>query len=76
MSRPSDDTTVAELTNLGVDAVDAFCEKCGNLWRAPIAFLPPATTLAKIEALMACPVCGGIQVETAPVSVGTPRAGN
>lgn len=62
------DAGLSELTRDGVDSVDAFCEKCGNSWQAPIAFLPPATTLAKIEALMACPKCDSHQVEIHPAT--------
>ena len=58
--------TVGELTENEVDAVDAFCAKCGNLWWAPITFLPPATTLATVEALMVCPICGSHWVEIHP----------
>ena len=55
--------TVAELTAQGVEAVDASCSRCGAEWRPPISFLPPATTHAKIATLMACPTCGGRDVE-------------
>jgi Zn finger protein HypA/HybF involved in hydrogenase expression len=60
--------TVADMAAEGVDAVDAFCAHCGNSWLAPISFLPPATTLAKVEALMACPACGGRDVNVSPAS--------
>ena len=62
------EVTVAELAEHGVDSVDAICEKCGNSWRAPIHILPPATTLAKVAALMLCPNCGGRHVEVTPAS--------
>jgi Zn finger protein HypA/HybF involved in hydrogenase expression len=62
------EVTVAELAEHGIDSVDAFCEKCGNSWRAPIYILPPATTLARVAALMACPNCGGRHVDVTPAS--------
>jgi len=62
------EVTVAEMAEHGIDSVDAFCEKCGSLWRAPIHILPPATTLAKIAALMVCPNCGGRHVDVVPAS--------
>ena len=55
--------TVAELTQYGVEALEAFCPRCGEEWRPPITFLPPATTLNKIAALMVCPACGGRDIE-------------
>jgi Zn finger protein HypA/HybF involved in hydrogenase expression len=57
------EVTVADLTEQGVDAVDASCPRCSADWRPPITFLPPATTLATIEALMVCPACGGRDIE-------------
>jgi Zn finger protein HypA/HybF involved in hydrogenase expression len=60
------DRSVAELAAEGVEAVDAFCGKCGNSWQAPISFLPPGTTVAKVEALMACPRCNSRRVEILP----------
>jgi Zn finger protein HypA/HybF involved in hydrogenase expression len=61
--RPQAEITVAALTRHGIDAVEASCARCGDGWHAPITFLPSATTLAKIAALMACPTCGGREVE-------------
>jgi hypothetical protein len=58
--------TVATLQDAGIDAVEASCQKCEETWQAPISFLPPATTLEKVAALMACPTCGGRNIEVAP----------
>lgn len=58
--------TVAELTKIGTDCVDAFCGNCGNSWRVPIAFLPQTTTIPKIESLLACPTCGHRYIEVGP----------
>jgi Zn finger protein HypA/HybF involved in hydrogenase expression len=64
-SRELDAITVAEMTEQGIEAVEASCLRCGAGWRPPITFLPPATTLSQIAALMACPNCGGRDVEVA-----------
>lgn len=64
--RIPDELTVGSLLDEGVEDVDAFCVRCGHMWRAPIMFLPRATTLSKVEALMACPVCGGRVIEVEP----------
>jgi hypothetical protein len=55
--------TVGDLVKRGVEDVKAFCGDCGKLWRAPITFLPPATGLRKVAALMLCPRCGGREIE-------------
>jgi uncharacterized Zn finger protein (UPF0148 family) len=57
------EVTVAELTAQGIEALEATCLRCGAEWQPPITFLPPATTLDKIAALMVCPTCGGRDVE-------------
>jgi Zn finger protein HypA/HybF involved in hydrogenase expression len=57
------DVTIAELTRYGLEAVAASCLGCGAEWQTPIKFLPPATSLAKVAALMVCPTCGGRDVE-------------
>jgi Zn finger protein HypA/HybF involved in hydrogenase expression len=62
--RPAE-VTVAELTVQGVDAVEASCGNCAAEWLSPITFLPPATTLSKVAALMICPTCGGREIEVA-----------
>jgi len=62
--------TVADLLMRGVDEMDASCLRCGENWQAPIGFLPPATTLAKISELMVCPACDGWEVEVAPAWPG------
>ena len=59
--------TVAELLARGIDEVDASCGYCGHGWRAPIAFLPDATTLEKVSQLMACPACGRMDIDVEPV---------
>jgi hypothetical protein len=66
--------TVADLSEHGIDSVDAFCDQCGNLWKAPIHILPRTTTLAKISALMACPNCGGRHVDVTVASLDQHRA--
>ena len=58
--------TVAEMSAQGVQNVRAFCPACGHLWNAPIDFLPPTTTVAKISELLMCPACGGRDVEAEP----------
>jgi hypothetical protein len=63
VDRPCPIWTVAMLSERGVDAVDASCWQCGESWHAPISFLPTATTLGQIAALMACPTCGCRNVE-------------
>ncbi len=68
------EVTVAELTAQGVDAVDACCVQCGNSWQAPISFLPKATTISKVEALMVCPACGGRDVKVSSAGWEQSRA--
>lgn len=58
--------TVAEMSAQGVENVRAFCPACGQLWNAPIDFLPSATTLAKIGELLKCRACGSRDVEAEP----------
>jgi Zn finger protein HypA/HybF involved in hydrogenase expression len=57
------EVTVADLIARGVDTVEASCVKCGDQWLSPITFLPPATTIAKVAALMLCPTCDARDVE-------------
>jgi Zn finger protein HypA/HybF involved in hydrogenase expression len=57
--------TVADLIRRGADEVRASCQQCGDSWRAPITFLPSATTLEKIGQLMICPACGGRKIVAA-----------
>ncbi len=59
--------TVAEMWELGVDCIRASCAHCCRRWRVPVDFLPPATTLAKIEELIICQDCGrgGLKVSVA-----------
>jgi Zn finger protein HypA/HybF involved in hydrogenase expression len=57
------EVTVADLIARGVDTVEASCVKCGDQWLSPITFLPPATTITKVAALMLCPICGGRDIE-------------
>jgi hypothetical protein len=59
--------TVGELIDLGIGTIDAFCPNCGNLWQAPVEFLPRATIIETVAALMICPVCDGRAVEIEPV---------
>ncbi|MCW2282569.1 hypothetical protein M2323_000330 [Rhodoblastus acidophilus] len=68
-----DDPTVAKMMGAGVESVKAFCLCCGHLWSAPITFLPSATTLSKVTALMACPACNGRRVEAELVSFAKRR---
>ena len=63
MSGIASNATVGDLVERGVEDVDAFCVGCGATWRSPITFLPPATTLEKVAALMICPTCGGRDIE-------------
>ncbi len=58
--------TVAELLASKIDEVDAMCVRCGRTWRAPISFLPAATSLEKIAELMSCPTCGGREIDVGP----------
>lgn len=55
-------TTVAELLERGESELSAACGFCGETWRLPIDFLPPATTIRTIAKLIICPVCGGREV--------------
>lgn len=57
------EVTVADLVEEGADAIEASCWRCGEEWQAPIAFLPPATTLVRISEILICPTCGGRDVE-------------
>jgi hypothetical protein len=66
VSQPLDNPTVAELTAADIDRVDAFCAGCGHMWAAPIDFLPPATDLRKVAALIICPICRGRDIEVDP----------
>ncbi|WP_296710963.1 hypothetical protein [Rhodoblastus sp.] len=66
--------TVADLLELEIDAVDAFCPRCGESWRSPISFLPSATTLEKVAALMMCPTCGARDIEVEVEAPGNGRA--
>lgn len=63
VDRPCPIWTVSMLSEREVNAVDASCPRCGESWHAPISFLPAATTLNTIAALMACPTCGCRNVE-------------
>ena len=58
--------SVADMLANGADTVAGSCEDCGHLWRAPILILPPATTLAKLRAIMQCPKCESVNVEIIP----------
>jgi hypothetical protein len=68
--------TVTDLFMRGVEEIDSSCLRCGENWRAPITMLPPATTLAKIEALMVCPACGCRNVDVAPAWPGEVQSTN
>ena len=37
--------TLADLIALVIDAVEATCQGCGGIWRAPFHYLPPTTRL-------------------------------
>ena len=62
----ADHLSVADMLANGADTVAGACESCGHLWRAPITFLPSATTLAKLRTLMQCPRCESADVEIMP----------
>jgi hypothetical protein len=62
--------TVGDLLACGIEDVEAFCVGCGSLWRSPITFLPPATSLAKTASLMVCPTCGGRDIDIDPARNG------
>ena len=61
--------TVGDLAASGIDEVDAMCVRCGSVWRSPISFLPPATTLEKIAELMSCRACGGREIDVEPPEI-------
>lgn len=64
MRRPAGvELTVGDLMARGVEDVDAFCPSCGNMWTTAITFLPAATTLPKVAALMICPTFEGRGIE-------------
>ena len=51
--------TVADALAWNMDAIEASCDFCGNVWRAPIDFLPRAISVQSVAELMVCPLCGG-----------------
>ena len=58
--------TLADLIALVIDAVDATCQGCGGIWRAPFHYLPPTTRLHTLAGVLICPSCGGREVLVAP----------
>lgn len=58
--------TLADLTALVIDAVEATCLCCGGIWRAPFHYLPPTTRLHTLAGVLICPSCGGREVVAAP----------
>ena len=61
---------VSDMLMEGVCEVIATCPECGKSWTAPIAFLPPATSMSKIAELIVCPLCGSLDVHVEPVLQG------
>ena len=51
--------TLADLIALVIDAVEATCQGCGGIWRAPFHYLPPTTRLHTLAGVLICPSCGG-----------------
>ena len=72
----TDALTVCDLDAHGADAVSATCEKCGRTWPAMVRFLPPATPLTKVAALLECRACGGQRVSVEPIWRHGPPAVN
>jgi predicted RNA-binding Zn-ribbon protein involved in translation (DUF1610 family) len=58
---------VSDMLAKGAGEVAADCPSCGNSWTAPIAFLPAATTLRTVAAMMLCPSCGSRNISIEPV---------
>jgi hypothetical protein len=70
MSRIACNATVGDLVERGIEDVNAFCVGCGATWRSPITFLPQATTLEKVAALVMCPTCGARDIEVEAMAGG------
>jgi len=59
--------TIADVLARLADELEATCQTCTAIWRAPASILPIGTTLANVAASLACPACGDYAAKLAPV---------